>query len=863
MQSKRGFLQVIALVWLITFPSLVVGQIDTNELQVDSLQTDSDSLQKPDSTSESRISESAIESKVVYVARDTIKYNFETSMVFLHGDAIVTYENIELRAEYIRLHLDSNIVYAIGVKDSSGKVVGSPIFKEGGKEFKSQRMTYNFKTKKGKIHDVITQEGEGYIHGEDVKKNPDDVIYIENGRYTTCDNEDPHFSIWGKKLKIIPKDKIVAKPANLIIADVNTPIYVPFAIFPNREGGKSGIIVPMPGESVRDGFFIQNAGYYVYLGEKADLNLEMDIYTKGGLTFRPSFNYRKRYKRSGSIQGRYRRSINGIVPEDPNYSITNDYQFTWRHQQETQAHPNSNFGADVNIHTQTAFQNDVNTSDRDYLAGNFTSSINYSRYFFQDKVNLKTYLRHNQNNSSGALNLDLPEITLGVTRMYPFKSRNSVKQRWYHKIGLSYTGNFKNKLSVSGDGLIVDDDTLALSYENRQEVLNEFQNGIQHSIPVTTNFKILKYFTLSPSANYREYWYFSSVRKEWDGQDSVVERTEVPGFVRGGNGNGSVNMTTKIYGTLQNKRGYLRAFRHVMTPGVGFTYTPENRQGITSYTDTLGNEVEYSIFEGGIVGQPNGRESGNIGFSLLNSFEAKVKTNSDTADGLKKIKLLENFRIQSGYDLIKDSLKWNDVTIRGFTQLTKNIDLNFGSTYSLYALSPDLGEGTSPVMINTFEWNQNRRLARMTRADMAVNFNFAGGKQGTQKNNREIEKNRRENESLRRSGYIVEWDVPWTINLAYTVSYDKPTYETTVNQSLRFNGNLSITKNWKVDANGYYNFENQDIEYMTVGIIRNLHCWEMSMNWTPIAQSNRQQYRFNIKVKANILEPLKFEKQGF
>ena len=861
--------------WSQTDSTVIVR--DTFERNAQSL---SDSLAPP----ESDISKDAIKSKVNYTAKDTIKYNFETSKIYLYGDAVVTYEDIELRAAYIEVRMDSNIVFARGVKDSLGVLRGKPVFKEGSQEFRSRSMTYNFHTEKGKIVDVITQEGEGYIHGQDVKKTKGDIVYIRNGAYTTCDHDDPHFEIAAKKLKIIPDDKIIAKPANLVIEDVPTPIVVPFGIFPNRNRGKSGIVVPVPGESKRDGFYLQNLGYYFYLNEKSELQLEGDVYSKGSFAIRPTYNYKTRYKRSGSLNLRYKKTVTGVIKEDPNYSVTKDYWLDWSHRQDAKARPNSTFGANVSLGTQTSYRNDINTPDQNYLQNNFQSKVSYSKYMLQKRLNFSVNARHNQNNSSGVVNFTLPEASLTLTRVYPFKTKNSVGTSWTDKIGVSYTGNFRNELTIKNSDLAIN---------KWDSIQNNFKNGITHIIPVSTNFKIFKHFTLNPTLNYRENWYFSTSRMVWD-TIRHYDSTGAPlpltdtnylvkeaGFSRMNAWDVNANLTTKIYGMVQFKNGPIKAFRHILTPSIGVSYTPENKQGIVSYRDTIydaedpkkarGEYIEYSIYQGQVYSALNSSESGRLNFGLLNNFEMKVRNRKDSTDGEKKVKLLENVRLGTSYDMIADSLKWSNVTMSGFTNLTKNVNLQFGGTYDLYALD---SIAKRAFKVNRFEWNENGRLARMTKANLALNLRFAskkGGKKKQQKQQQQDDNGDDDGYSgfnqdpnkhgMRRDYFGVNWDVPWNLTVNYNINYSKPLYEETITQSLKGNGDISLTKNWKFQFESWYDFEKKDISYARVGILRNLHCWEMKMDWVPIG--SRQNYSFKISVRASLLQDLKYEKKKF
>lgn len=876
MQSKQAFPLFIALISLITLSDSASAQNDSTK-SIPTASPDSLSALPPGNevdtadSSATNISPDALKSKVTYQARDTVRYDFASERVFLYGDAKVLYEDIELRAEFIELKMDSDIVYATGVQDSTGKVIGSPVFIEGGQEFRSQKMTYNFVTKKGKIREVITQDGEGYVHGKDVKKSGDDVIYIQNGLYTTCEHEHPHFSIWAKQLKIIPNDKIIVKPANLIIEDVNTPVILPFGVFPNKKGGKSGILVPMPGESDQDGFYLFNAGYYFYISEKADFEVEADVYSKGSYAIRPSFNYKKRYSHSGWLKMRHKNSIRGVIPEDPDYAVIKDYWLDWNHRQEANARPNSNFSANVNLGTSTSYRNDLNTPDSDFLRGNFTSKISYTRYMLNRKVIFSLNGRQNQNNTNNVMNLTLPEANLSVTRFYPFKSATSASKRWYENIGVSYNGNFRNELNLNTKDVIV-------STENMDTIASAFRNGIQHNIPLGTNIKMMKYFTLNPSVNYREVWYFESVEKSMDPLDTLHTINEVvkEGFIRGNSIDASMNLTTKVYGMMQFRKGYIRAFRHVMTPSAGISYNPENRQGLrtyTSYADSVPKEVEYSVFEKGIYGRPDSRESARITLGLLNSFEMKVKTKSDTGDGTKKVKLLENLRFGTSYDLLRDSMNWDNVSVSGNSSISRNVNVLLGSTLDLYALKDSAA--ASSERINRFEWEKNGRLARLVSGNAGLNFNLSGGsgkkrqerkeegdnEQGDEENNEDTD---REN-SLRKEYISVDWEVPWTLNVQFNLQYRrlienyKTVHDFTTNTQA--NGDLSLTKNWRITYNAMIDMEEIKINYATLGITRNLHCWQMTLSWVPIGV--RKSYTFHIGVKANILQDLKMDKRSF
>lgn len=826
--------------------SLNVKTISYQELTNDSLKRDSTAI-------DTMISPDALESTVSYKASDSIRVDLKNELVYLFGNAEVYYQNTQLKAEEIEISMDSNTVVARGKKDSTGKYYGEPIFTENGQEVKSHEIKYNFDTKKGIIYDAITHEGENYIHGAKIYKTPDDILYIKNGKYTTCNLDHPHYYFSAKKLKIIPDDKIVTGPANMVLEDVPTPLAIPFGFFPNSNKQKSGLIIPEPGESAQYGFFLLNGGYYWAINKGLSTQITGDFYSKGSWASNMLTNYKKRYKYTGAFNLNYSVFKNSYK-EFPDYSETRNFFIKWNHTQDPKARPNSVFSANVNFGNSENFTNNFNSSGTEFLSTSFNSSVSWKKSWSGKPYNLSVNGFHSQNTLDKTVTLRLPEVAFNVARIYPFKRKTTIgKQRMIDKIGVSYSVNTKNEVTAQ-DSLF--------STRNLGLLQKEFRNGMRHTIPLNTSFKALKYMTITPNVNYSEIWYLESIDKQWDTQNNELRTDTVSGFVRGNTYNAAVNFTTKIYGMYQYRGKVIKALRHVVTPSIGLSYTPENNIGLKSYTDSNNTTFEYSIFENGIYGQPHTAEAGLVNMSLLNNFEMKVRNRKDSLGKDTKIKLLENLRFSSSYNMVADSLRWSNILIGARTYILKKISLNFNSSIDPYALDSSITSGQI-TKVNTSEWSRNGRIGRLTSANLAIGFSL-NSKQNSNNNNNELNSNYGTPEELE---YIranpqayIDFNIPWTLSVNYNIRYSKPQLQSDVIQTLNFSGDFSLTKKWKVGFNSGYDFELNDLSYTSVDIYRDLHCWEMSFNWIPFGV--RQSYIFTIKVKSAILQDLKLTRRN-
>lgn len=816
--------------------------------KLDSLSNDSLS-QKQDSLS--HISPDAITNRVDYVAKDSIRIDMKDQKVYLFEDAQVNYTNVQLNADYVMVDMMNNTVLANGVPDSTGEMVGLPVFKEGAQTYEAGQMTYNFETKMGKIQTVKTQEGDGYIQGKEVKKTDKDIMYVRNGFYTTCNLDDPHFRLATSKLKIIPNDKIVTGPTILKIDNVPTPLALPFGFFPNKKGRSSGIIIPTYGDSRRLGFFFRDGGYYWGVNEYVDMAITGDIYTLGSWALRARNRYRNRYHFNGNMDISYS-NIKNSFEDFPDYSESKEFFVRWNHAQDPKARPGSNFSANVNVGTRENFQNNLNSFDQDYLTNTFQSSIAYTNSFPGRPYNMTISGRHNQNTQTGAFNVSLPDVSFNVSRLYPFKSLGKIGNEWwrgaYKNVGVTYSGTATNQLSTN--------DTL-LAVDQFDVLRDDFRNGARHSVPLSTSFKMFKYFNMNPSFNYSEVWAFKTFEQNYNDSLRRVVRDTVIGFQRGGSYNLNTALTTKIYGMYQfkGKKG-IQAIRHVVTPSVSFNYQPEITSGQKSYIDANGVKREYNIFDGTVYGSPARQESGRVGFNLLNNLEMKVRSNKDST-GTKKVTIFENLGFSTSYDISADSLNWAPINANARTRLGQFFTLQLSGILDPYAV-----DSASGRRINQSNYDATGKYLRLTSANIAMNFRLQGGKP-------KIRDSRPRESDYGTTGQLeeinahperyIDFSIPWSLNFNYNIRYSKPVEEQFITQTLNFSGDVSVTKNWKVGFNSGWDFERKDFTYTSVNINRDLHCWQLAINWIPFGP--RQSYMITLNVKSPVLQDLKLNRR--
>ena len=654
-----------------------------------------DTIHQPDSIAPKE-KKSAIDAPIERTCNDSTVQDFKNNKIFYYGNAVIKYDDIEIQADYVEFDFDKHTVFAKGMPDSTGKIVGKPVFTQAGQKYYSDEMSFNFDTKKGIIRKVFTEDNDNYLHGDKIKKMDDGKINIRSGSFTTCSNrEHPHYEFHFNKAIVIPDDKIVAKTLYVRIEETPLPAVIPFALIPNSKGQRSGIIIPSFGESANRGYYFENGGYYWAINQHMDLQLIGDIYTRGSWALKPTFRYVSRYKFNGSLAASY--AINKVgVEGSADYNESTDFKIRWVHKQDAKARPRSSFSADVYIVSNN--YNKYNAiSTNEYLSNTFQSSIAYQTNF-ANRFYLTLNGSHSQNTLTHNMTVTLPEITLTMNRIYPLKNvGKSGKKHWYSELNLSYSANAKNYISMA-DSLFFKDGWL-----------DNMQNGMQHRMPINMPIKLFKYFTWTTSLNLTDKMYLQYYEKNWI-QDTTgtghLQTDTINKFSNVFTYDMSSNITTKIYGMFRFKKGPVRAIRHVFTPTVGFSYNPDYSNSFwnyySTYIDGNGKEQKYSYYQGTIFGAPSGQKSGRITYSLSNNLEIKVPSRKDTITGLKKVVLIENLTLSGNYDIAKDSLNWSYLTISGRTTLFKNMSLQYSSIWDPYVL-----DSTGTRQLNKFEFDEN------------------------------------------------------------------------------------------------------------------------------------------------------------
>ncbi len=839
---------------------------------------------EPQEPTRQRGSGTILDARVDYSAIDSIFFNVRERKVYLYGTADLKYGDIHLTAGYVEIDFRENLLYATGMPDSAGVMQQFPVFTEAQQSFQSKEMWYNFETRRGRTRQVFTEEADGYLHGELVKIQPDRIIHVQDGKYTTCDDPEPHFHIGFRKAKMIPDDKIITSLAFLVIEGVPTPLVVPFGFFPNKKGQASGILMPSYGETSNRGFYLENGGFYWGINDYVDLSLRGDIYTRGSWAARLGSSYRVRYRYSGSLNLSY--AINILGEENlPGYERSRDFRVVWSHNQDPKARPNSVFQANVNAGSSQASRfNPV--SDQDYLSNTFSSNVSY-RVSWASRYNFSANFRHSQNTINRTVDLSLPEIAFSVNRLHPFRRKSgSGEARWYENITMNYTMNARNDLRTV-DSLLFE-----------RETWSRFRNGMRHSIPISHSMRVLRHFNLSNSFNYNMNWYLSTVEKYWDPQAMLIQQGDtlfgnvvkdtIPGFKAIHDFNYSASLNTRFYGMVQFRRGPIRALRHVVSPNVGFSYRPDFADPFWGYYQTYydarrDEEVRYAIFEDGIYSGPQPNRSGNINFSLTNNLEMKVRNRRDTtARGERKIALLDNLSINGGYDIARDSLNFNDIRISARTRLFNNFDITYSSSWTVYDTD------STGRYIDRFLWDTQQKLLKLNNTNWSLGFNYslssktrpstgganqmrggmgqaAGGPDDGFGNGEPDEGIAPGPDVLQATPGVVDYSVPWSLQFGYTFNYGsrynyaQDRFDKTYVQSLNVSGDMQLTPKWRLGFRSGYDFDRKEITYTSVDIYRDLHCWEMTLNWIPFGF--RKSYNLTIRVKSSMLQDLKINRR--
>ncbi len=772
-------------------------------------------------------------------AADSTIIDIKNNKMILVGNANIKYKNLEISAEYMEFDFNKKEIIAKPLYDTLGNPVGKPHFKDENDEFDADEIRYNFKTKKGIVKNVRTQEGEGYLISEKTKRLPGNIICLTGGKFTTCDHEHPHYYFKLTKAKVIPNDKIVSGPAYVVLEDVPLPIVIPFGYFPNKKGHSSGVVLPEYGEEVNRGFFLRNWGYYFALNDYADLLLTGDIYSLGSWGAHLKSNYKVRYKFRGMLKLDYSKIIIS-EPDLPDYQNLNSYWIRWSHNQDNKANPTTAFRANVNFGSST-YGRYSGTNFNQRLRSTVQSNIAFSKRFRNTPFSMSVNLRHSQNMTDSTINLSIPEIAFNMKRIYPFRRKKAGKHRSYEKISLTYSSNIRNTIKLKESELYKATD------------FNNYKNGIKHTIPISWNTKLLKYFNLSPTAKWTERWYFRYINKTLDTAGNIQTDT-LNGFVRGYDYSVSVPFSTKIYGfytfKTKKKNPKIKAIRHMMTPKIGYSYRPDFSAPQYGFYEPVPGDTTgklYSIFGDAIFGTPPTGKYGAINFSLNNNLEMKVREGGDTSDTYKKVPLLQSLSVSTNYNLAVDSMNWSNVNMSARTRLFGMFDLSFSGVINPYALDAN-GNITNQLL-----WEENS-IGRFTNGRASLNFNI----NNKMLQNKKDEKNS-SSKKKNKNGYYSYTDMDWNASISYVFMYSKPYLDESITQSIRLSGNIRPTSKWRIDFTLGYDIVNKKVTYPSFMIYRDLHCWEMSLRIIPFGAY--QSYNFTVRVKASMLQDVKYEQR--
>ena len=862
----------------------------------------------------------AIDARVEYTSSDSMVMTGK-GIAHMYGGGEVRYKALELTAEYIRVCMDSSTVYACGVMDTiENEWVGLPVFKDANDSYESKEMTYNLKTQKGKIIHVVTEQGEGYLIAEETKKMDDNTLMMHGGKYTTCDDHDhPHFYLQMTKGKVQPKKNVVFGPAYLVVGEVPLPLAVPFGFFPFTDKYSSGIIMPNFGDDYTRGMYLQGLGYYFAINDYVDLQLKGDIYTRGTWAISAASRYAKRYKFRGNVNVNYRWDVTG-EKDMPDYKVAKNLQVQWTHTQDAKANPYNNFSASVNFKTSGYNRSNINSYyDVQANAENTTSSsVNYTQRFPDSPWSISANMSITQRTKDSTLQVSLPNITVSMSRIYPFKRKQRVgKERWYEKISLQYNGSFYNSITCKED------------YFLKSNFVKDWQNGLKHSLSSSASFMLFKYISITPSVSFNDRMFFSRVDQRWDEETYEVKKDTVMGFYNVYDFNASVSMSTKLYGFYIPFRKWfgdkVDRFRHVMTPSLSFSYRPDfsdpmwaKRYGgfygsydkMVTIRDEAGNLVPkldengLPIFE--VVNYARFRESpgrgasASLSFSLGNNLEMKLRNDKDTTgkEPYKVYSIIDNLSISGGYNFIADSMNWQNFSVNLRIKIPKvNYTINLSGQFDPYMYTTTASGshvrcnelywnhgrfphflGTSTSFSYTFNnevvkgwFNRDKRDSAAETADEALIEPTVDPLTGEiiepePENNRKKNKDK-EKDKMTDDGYLFA-EIPWSLSVSYSLRYGagnqwdekRNYYKMEFRHNLSFSASIGLGHGWKASTSLSYDVNAKKLAYSSINVSRDLHCWSMSASFVPFGPY--KSYTFHIGVNASMLKDLKYDKSS-
>lgn len=870
--------------------ALPVGRRFASLQKTDTLSNDS--LRK-DTATVGASKKEKLEAPVAYEASDSIVFT-QGGFAHLYGNGKVSYPGSDLEAAVISMDMDNSTVFARGVTDSLDTVKGRPVFKDGETSYETDTIRYNFKSKKGIISNVVSQQGEGYVTGNNAKKGANDELYMKSGRYTTCDHHDhPHFYMQMTYAKVRPKKNVVAGPAYLVVEDVPLPLAVPFFFFPFSSSYQSGFLMPTYMDDSSRGFGLTNGGYYFAVSDQMDLKLRGDIFTKGSWALNAESNYVKRYRYSGLLQASYQVTKTGDKGL-PDYSVAKDFKIIWTHRQDQKASPNSTFSASVNFATSSYERTNIgNLYNTQAMSQNTkTSSVNYTRNFPDQHLNISATTNIAQRMKDSTVAVTLPDLNIALSTIFPFKRKHPVgDEKWYEKISVRYTGRMKNSITTKDTKLF------------KSNLVRDWDNGMQHDIPITATFTLFKYFNLTPNVNYTERWYTRKIKQDWDVQRQAVVRDTVYGFHRVYDYRASLGVNTKIYGMYKPVFFPKKAIqiRHVITPSISINAAPDFASAHYGYYDSYVKEskngvrdtVNYSYYAGQAFSPPSsGGKQGNIEFRVSNNLEMKYK---DKNDSIRKVSLIDELGAGISYNMAALKKPWSDLRIDLRLKLSKSYTFSMSSVFKTYGYKFD--EQGRVVDNDRTEWSYGRfGIFQGYGSSFSYTFNndtwkklkekFLGkekqeeGKQDGEKKDEQSDsedetnpdgtrKKKVEKAAVDTDGYQV-FKMPWSLNLNYNfnISEDrsKPIdlhsmrYPYRYTQNLSLSGNIKLSNKWAISFNSGYDFEAKKIVQTSFNITRDLHCFSMSASLSPFGQW--KYYNFTIRANASILQDLKWEQRS-
>jgi len=881
-----------------TMDSLQLAIYKHNKAIDDSLALDSLNRQK----------KNGIDAPVEFSATDSLIYEAGSGMAHLFGDAHVKYQNMDLKSEKIYMCLDSSLVHATGIRDTTtGLLTGTPVFQMGSDTYENDTMAFNFKTKKGLIQQVYTEQEDGFLTAELAKRGANGELFLGHGRYTTCDDPHPDFYLAMSRAKVRPGKDVVFGPTYLVVCDVPLPLAIPYGFFPFTKSYSSGFIMPTYGDETERGFYLRDGGYYFAISDKMDLKLIGEIYTKGSWGISAASNYRKRYKFSGSVYASYQNSVTG-EKNMPDYSKQTSFKIQWSHRQDAKANPFSTLSASVNFATSSYERNNLTSmyNPQSMTQSTRTSSVSYSTTFSSIGMNLSTTMNLNQNMRDSTIGMTLPDLNISISRFYPFKRKKMVgKERWYEKISMSYTGHFSNSITSKEDELL------------HKNIIKDWRNGMQHSIPISANFTLLGYININPSVNFTDRTYTNKVMRSWSQQSQSEVLDTLNGFYNVYNWNMSISASTKLYGSYIPSRklfgNKIDRIRHVFTPQVSLSYAPDFSASRYGYYDTYAKTdangevtlVEYSPYQGQLYGVPGRGKTGSVSFDVSNNLEMKIR---DRNDSLKKVSIIDELGGSMSYNMSAKTRPWSDLSTRIRLKLTKRYTLNLNAVFASYVYEADSVGATPRVSDHKTYWGMGK-IGRFQ--GMSQNFSYTldnskvsniikwlKGERPEKKSNRDnqddewddedendvdtnldrdlergkhgAERKKSDKADTDEDGYMT-YSVPWSLSFGYGITmrenqdrskfnYHTMRYPYKFTQNLNVSGNVRISDGWNISFSSGYDFENKKISMTTASLSRDLHCFNMSCS---VVLAPYTSYNFSFRCNASTLtDALKYDKRS-